>query len=71
MVITIDPIIVLPSKITSVSLSLVDVSINEPVPVSDNKAELKKLVESSDVDFDEVIKFGSLCSEGKGIYACP
>ena len=55
--ITVDPIIVTPSKITSVSQSLVAVSINEPVPVPDKEAELEKLVESSDADLNEVIKF--------------
>ena len=62
MAITVDPIIVPTSKLTSVSPSLVAVSIDEPVLVPDNKAELEKLVESSDADLDEVIKFGSLCS---------
>ena len=61
MAITVDPITVSPSKITSVSPSLVAVSIDEPEPVSDDEAELEKLVASSDADLDEVIKFGSLC----------
>ena len=62
MTITVYPIIVPPSKITSVSPSLVSVSIDEPVPVPDDEAELEKLVESSDADLNKVIKFGSLCS---------
>ena len=62
MAITVDLIIVPLSKITSISPSLVAVSINEPVPVPDNKDKLEKLVESSDADLDEVIKFGKLCS---------
>ena len=61
MEVTIDPIIVLPSKITSVSPSLVAVSVDDSVPVPDDKEELEKLVESSDEGLDEVIKFGSLC----------
>ena len=61
MKITVDPIIVPPSKITSVSPSLVALSIDDPVPVPDDETELEKLVESSDVDLDEVIIFGSLC----------
>ena len=62
MVITVDPITVLPSKITSVSPSLVAVTIDEPEPLPDEEAELEKLVASSDDDLDEIIKFGSLCS---------
>ena len=62
MVITVDPITVLPSKITSVSPSLVAVTIDEPEPVPDEGAELEKLVASSDVDLDKIIKFGSLYS---------
>ena len=62
MAITVNPIKVPPSKITFVSPSLVAVSIEEPEPVSDEEAELEKLVASSDVDLDEIIKFGSLCS---------
>ena len=54
MVITIDPITVSPSKITSVSPSLVAVSIEEPELILDEEAELGKLVESSDSDLDEV-----------------
>ena len=42
MAITVDPIIVPPSKITSVSPNLVAVSINEPKLVSDDKDELEK-----------------------------
>ena len=61
MAIIVNPIPVSPSKITSVSLSLVAVSINEPEHVSDDEVELEKLVASSDSDLDEVIKFGSLC----------
>ena len=62
MAITIDPIPVSPSTITSVSPSLVAVSIDEPEYVPDEEVELEKLVASSDSDLDEVIKFGSLCS---------
>ena len=62
MAITVDPITVLPLKITSVSPSLVAVTIDEPEPVPDKEAELKKLVACSDADLDEIIKFGSLCS---------
>ena len=62
MAITVDPITVLPSKITSVLPSLVAVTIDEPEPVPDEEAELEKLVASSDADFDEIVKFGSLCS---------
>ena len=61
MAITVDPIMVPPLKITSVALSLVAVSINEPEPVSNDKDALEKLVASSDADLHEVIKFGSLC----------
>ena len=49
---TIDPIVPLPSKITSVLPKLVSVSVDEPVPVPDDKAELEKIVESSDGDLD-------------------
>ena len=62
MVITVDQIIVPPSKITSVSSSLVVVSMNEPVPVPDDEAELEKLMASNDADLDQIIKFPSLCS---------
>ena len=43
MVITVNPIIVSSSKITAVSPSLVAVSIDDPEPISDDKAELKKV----------------------------
>ena len=62
MAITIDPITVSPSKITSVSPSLVAVSIDEPELIPNEEAGLEKLVELSDSNLDEVIKFGSLCS---------
>ena len=62
MAITVDPIPLSPSKITSVSPSLVAVSIDEPDPIPNEEVELEKLVESSDSDLDEVIRFGSLCS---------
>ena len=62
MAITVESIIVPPSKITSVSPSLVAVSVDDRVPVPDDKTELEKLIESSDADLDEVIKFGRLCS---------
>ena len=62
MAITVDPIVPSPSKVTSVSPSLVAVSIDEPIPVLNDEAELEKLVESSDRDIDEVICFRSLCS---------
>ena len=62
MAITVDPIKAIPSKITSVSPSLVAVTIDEPEPVLDEEAELEKLVASSDADLDEIIKFGSLFS---------
>ena len=62
MVINVDPIKILLSKIISVSPSLVAVTIDEPEPVSDEEAELEKLVASSDADLDKIIKFGSLCS---------
>ena len=52
MAITVDPIKVLPSKITSVSPSLVVVTIDKPEPVSDEEAELENLVASSDADLD-------------------
>ena len=61
MAITVDTIIVPPLKITAVSPSLVTVSIDKPEPVSDDKAELEKLVASSDADLHEINKFGSLC----------
>ena len=61
MAITVNPIPVSPSKITPVSPSLVAVSIDMPEHVSDDEAELEKLVASSDADLDEVIRFGSLC----------
>ena len=61
MVITVDPVIVPPSKVTSISPSLVAVSVDDPVPVLDDEKELEKLVESSDADLDKTIKFGSLC----------
>ena len=62
MAITADFITVPPSKITSVSPSLVAVSINEPIRASNNKAELEKLAVSSDAELNEMIKFRSLCS---------
>ena len=66
MAITADPIPLSRSKIPSVSPStqpsLVAVSIDEPEPIPDEEVELEKLVESSDSDLDEVIRFGSLCS---------
>ena len=62
MAITIDHITVLSSKITSVSPSLVAVSIDVQDLIPNVEGELGKLVESSDLDLDEVIKFGSLCS---------
>ena len=62
MAITVNLIIVPPLKITSVSPSLVAVYIDESVPVLDNENVLEKLVKSSDVELDEVVKFGSLCS---------
>ena len=61
MVITVYQIKVPPSKITSISPSLVVIAIDDPVPVLNDEAELKKLVESSDANLDKVIKFGSLC----------
>ena len=65
MAITVDPIPLSRSKIPSVSPStqpsLVAVSIDEPDPIPDEEVELEKLVESSDSDLDEVIRFGSLC----------
>ena len=42
--------------------SLVAVSIDEPEPVSDDKAELEKLVTSSDTDLDKIVKFESCYS---------
>ena len=66
MAITVDPIPLSCTKIPSVSPgtqpSLVAVSIDEPDPILDEEVELEKLVESSDTDLDEVIRFGSLCS---------
>ena len=62
MTITVDPTIVPPLKIPSISPSLVAVSIDELVLVPDNKTELEKLVEVSDADLNVVIKLGSLCS---------
>ena len=62
MVITVDPITVLPSKITSVSPSLVAVIIDEPEPVPNEEAKFERVISSSDADLDEIIKFGSLCS---------
>ena len=62
MVITLEPIVSSPSKITSVSPSLVAISVDESVPVPDNKVELEILVELSDGDSDEVVCFRSLCS---------
>ena len=61
MAIIVDPIPVSPSKIISVSPSLVAVSIDEPEHVLDDEVKLGKLVASSDSDPDEVIKFGSFC----------
>ena len=52
MVITVDPIKVLPSKIISISASLAAVTIDEPEPVSDQEVKLEKLVASSDADLD-------------------
>ena len=62
MAITVDSIIVPPSKITAISPCLVAVSINEPESVSDDEIELENLVASNDADLDEIIKFGNLCS---------
>ena len=62
MAITIDPIPISPSKITSVFPSLVALSIDEPEQIPNEEAKLEKLVASSDSDLDEVIKLGSLCS---------
>ena len=62
MAITVDSITVLPSKITSVSPSLVTITIDEPGPIPNEDAELVKLVASSDADLVEITKFGSLCS---------
>ena len=62
MAVTVDPITVLPSKITSVSPSLVAVIIDELDPVSNEEAELEKLEAISDADLDEITKFGSLFS---------
>ena len=62
MAITVDPITVPHSKITSVSPSLVAVKMDEPEPVFDEESKLEKLVASSDADFDEIIKLGTLCS---------
>ena len=66
MAITVDPI---PSSLTKKPLvspstqpSLVAVSIDEPEPIPDEEVELEKLVESSDSDLDEIVRFGSLCS---------
>ena len=55
MAITVDPIPLSPSKIISVSPSIVAVSIDEPDLIPNEEAELEKLVESSDSDLDEVI----------------
>ena len=62
MAITADPIIVPPLKITYLPPSLVAVSIDDPVMVPNDEAELEKLVESRDTDLDETINFRSLCS---------
>ena len=62
MAITVDPIIVPSLKITTVSPSLVAFYIDDPVPVLDDKAELDKLVESSDADLHKIIKLRCLCS---------
>ena len=62
MTITVDPIIVPPSKIISISPSLVAVSVDDTVSVPDDEAEFKKLFKSSDEDLDEVIRLESLCS---------
>ena len=66
MAITVDPIPLSRTKVPSVSPStqpsLVAVSIDEPDPIPDEELELEKLVEPSDSDLDEVIRFGSLCS---------
>ena len=61
MAITVDPITVLPSKITSVSPSLVVVIIDKPELVPDEETELEKLVASSDTELDRIFEFGCLC----------
>ena len=62
MAITVEPIVPTRSSTKAVSPTLIAVSVDEPILVPDEEAELEKLVESSDYDLDEVIQFGSLCS---------
>ena len=52
MAIPVDSIVVPPLKITAISPSLIAVSIDEPEPVSDDEAELEKVVVSSATDLD-------------------
>ena len=66
MAITVDPISSSLTKKPPVSPStqpsLVAVSIDEPEAIPDEELELEKLVESSDSELDEIVRFGSLCS---------
>lgn len=62
MSIIVEPVIPVPSIITFVSPKLVNISVDAPLLVPSNEAIFEKLVDSSDDDLDEVIRFGSLCS---------